>query len=164
MLHEVSGDILLSKAQAIGHGVAPNDSFDSGLALALRENWPSLYKDFRHYCQTRHPQPGELWTWTSSEGQRVINLMTQDAAYDTGAKPGKATVERVNHTLRALRKLVEEEKIASLALPRLATGVGGLDWKDVSPLVARHLGDLTIPVYVYATYRKGVSAEEPAAR
>ena len=164
MLHEVSGDILLSRAQAIAHGVSPNDSFSSGLALALRESWPSLYKDFRHYCQTRHPQPGELWTWTNAEGQRVINLMTQDAAYDTGAKPGKATVERVNHTLRTLRKLVEEEKLASLALPRLATGVGGLDWKDVAPLVERHLGDLEIPVYLYTTYRKGVVAAETAAR
>jgi len=164
MLHEVSGDILLSKAQAIAHGVAPNDSFNSGLALALREGWPSLYKDFRHYCQTRHPQPGELWTWTNAEGQRVINLMTQEAAYGSGAKPGKASIERVNHTLRALRKLVEEEKFASLALPRLATGVGGLDWKDVAPLVERHLGDLQIPVYLYTTYRKGVAAEETAAR
>lgn len=164
MLHEVSGDILLSKAQAIGHGVSPNDSFNTGLALALREAWPSLYKDFRHFCQTRHPRAGELWTWTSAEGQRIVNLMTQDAAYDAGAKPGKASVEQVNHVLRALRKLVEEEKIASLALPRLATGVGGLDWKDVAPLLDRHLGDLEIPVYVYTTYRKGVAAEEPAAR
>lgn len=90
--------------------------------------------------------------------------MTQDAAYDTSAKSGKATVERVNHTLRALRKWVEEEKFASLALPRLATGVGGLDWKDVAPLVERHLGDLEIPVYLYTSYRKGVAAEETAAR
>ncbi len=25
MIHEVSGDILLSKAEAIAHGIAPND-------------------------------------------------------------------------------------------------------------------------------------------
>lgn len=34
MIHEVAGDILLTKAQAVAHGVAPNDHFDSGLALA----------------------------------------------------------------------------------------------------------------------------------
>jgi O-acetyl-ADP-ribose deacetylase (regulator of RNase III) len=39
MIHEVSGDILLTTAQAIAHGVAPNDHFDHGLALALRETW-----------------------------------------------------------------------------------------------------------------------------
>lgn len=37
MIHEVAGDILLTKAQAIAHGVAPNDPFDQGLARALRE-------------------------------------------------------------------------------------------------------------------------------
>ena len=36
MIQEVSGDILLSKAHAIAHGIAPNDDFHSGLALALR--------------------------------------------------------------------------------------------------------------------------------
>ena len=36
MIHEVSGDILFTKAQAIAHGISPNDSFDQGLARALR--------------------------------------------------------------------------------------------------------------------------------
>jgi hypothetical protein len=42
----------------------------------------------------------------------------------------------------------------------LATGVGGLDWKEVMPLIAKHLGHLSIPVYVYTTYRPEVEAEE----
>ena len=52
MIHEIAGDILLSKAALIAHGIAPMDDFHSGLALALRERWPALYKDFRHYCHT----------------------------------------------------------------------------------------------------------------
>lgn len=56
MIHEVEGDILLTRAQVIAHGVATNDDFKNGLALALRERWPALYKDFRHYCQTFHPK------------------------------------------------------------------------------------------------------------
>ncbi len=48
MIYEVSGDILLSEARAIAHGVAPNDNFANRLpALSLREHWPALYKDFR---------------------------------------------------------------------------------------------------------------------
>ena len=61
MIHEVSGDILLSKANVIAHGVSPNDDFHQGLALALREKWPAMYKDFRHYCRTEHPKPGAVW-------------------------------------------------------------------------------------------------------
>ena len=32
MIYEVTGDILLSKADAIAHGVAANDPMDQGLA------------------------------------------------------------------------------------------------------------------------------------
>lgn len=162
MLHEVSGDILLSQADAIAHGVAPNDDHKQGLALALRENWPAMYKDFRHYCQTTHPKAGGIWAWAGADGRRVVSLFTQEAAYEHGTKPGRASVEHVNHALKALRKWVETEGVRSLALPRVATGVGGMDWATVRPLIEKHLGDLAIPVYVYATYHPGVAAAEAA--
>ena len=52
MIKQVSGDILLSKARLIAHGVAPNDDHAQGLAHSLREYAPAMYKDFRHYCKT----------------------------------------------------------------------------------------------------------------
>lgn len=160
MIHQVTGDILFTRAQALAHGIAPNDHFSSGLALSLRERWPALYKDFRHYCQSTHAKPGGLWTWAGADGKRVINLFTQEAAYDSGSKPGRATVENVNHALRELHKLIEAEKIQSLAIPRLATGVGGLSWDDVFPLIQKHLGGVDIPIYVYTAYESGVRASE----
>jgi O-acetyl-ADP-ribose deacetylase (regulator of RNase III) len=161
MLKELSGDLLLSRAAAIAHGVAPNDPFSHGLALSLREKAPSLYKDFRHYCQTHHPRAGSLWTWAGSDGVRIVNLFTQEAVEGHhGGSPGRASVSNVSHALKALRQLVEAEQLQSLALPRLATGVGGLQWDDVRPLIAQHLGDLHIPVYIYATYHAGVAGKE----
>lgn len=155
MIRYVSGDLLQSKAQLIAHGVAPNDNFHQGLALALRENWPALYKDFRHYCQTQHPKAGECWVWAGANGQRIANLLTQEEAYGHGSKPGKATVANVNHALRALHKFIESEGITSVALPKLATGVGGLDWADVKPLIEQHLGGLKAEVEVVETYVPG---------
>lgn len=164
-IHEVEGDILLSGAEAIAHGVAPGDHFDSGLALALRERWPSLAKDFRHYGRIDHPKAGTLWAWSgvAEDGApvRILNLLTQEAAENAIGRPGKATTENVGHALKALARFVEEEGITSLALPRLATGVGGLEWAEVKPLIERHLGALDIPVYVYVVYHKGQKAREP---
>lgn len=158
MLKEVMGDILLTKAELVAHGVAPNDGHANGLALSLRQQWPAMYKDFRHYCQTVTPKTGELWAWAGAGGVRIVSLFTQDQAPSHGANPRKATIENVNHCLKALAKFIEGEKIKSVALPRLATGVGGLDWKDVKPLIEKHLGHLAIPVYVYVTYQPGVQA------
>ena len=161
MIRDVEGDILLSKAQVVAHGVAPGDHFDSGLALALRERWPAMVKDFRHYCQTSNPEAGSIWFWAGAGSPAIINLMVQEAAARHGDKPGKATLENVHHALKALAKLVVKENIQSLALPRLATGVGGLDWSDVKLLVEKHLGGLGIPVFVYTVYHKNVAAMEP---
>jgi len=160
LIHVVSGDILLSKAQAIAHGIAPNDPFDRGLAQALRERWPTMHRDYRHYGHQSHPQPGEIWEW-GGFGARVFNLLTQEGDWGHGSKPGRATLANVNHCLRQLRHALMKHEIKSLAVPRLATGVGGLNWEDVLPLIEKHLGDLPVSVYVYATYQTGIQASEP---
>lgn len=161
MLYEVEGDILLTDAQAIGHGVAPNDDFKQGLAYGLREGHPELYKEFRSQMHKKHMPEGSVWKWTGADGKQVYNLFTQEHSKGHGATPGKAKTSYVNHSLKELRKQIEDEAIASIALPKLATGVGGLEWDEVKPLIEKHLGDLNIPVYIYSKYTKGVKAQEP---
>jgi len=119
-----------------------------------------MYKDFRHYCQNHHVEPGDLWTWGGTDGVRILSRFTQETAKHEHANPGKAHIEHVNHALRELHKLVLKEKFTSLALPRLATGVGGLDWQAVRPLIDTHLGGLEIPVIIYRTYQSGVKAAQ----
>lgn len=161
MIYEVAGDILLTRAAAIAHGVSPNDNFGQGLALSLREQWPAMYQDFRHYCKTQKAEAGGLWTWVGADGRRIVNLFTQEPPKSAGGHPGRATLQHVGHALRALHGVVEAEKISSLALPRLATGVGGLAWSEVQPLLEKHLGALKIPVIVYTRYEHGLAAKEP---
>lgn len=160
MIHEVTGDILLSKAQVIAHGVAPHDHFAQGLALSLRGQWPAMVKDFRHYCHNENPKPGSAWIWSGPGSHRIVSLLTQDPSDGPAGRPGRASTDYVNHALRALRQIVESETLTSIALPRLATGVGGLDWSHVRPLIEHHLGDLKIPVYVYTRFESGVQADE----
>ena len=161
MLYQVAGDILLTRAAAIAHGVGPHDNFGQGLALSLREKWPELYQDFRHHCKTQNPDAGGLWNWVGADGSQIVNLLTQDAPKAVGGHPGRASVKHVGHALRHLHRLIDKENIKSIALPRLATGVGGLDWSVVEPLVEQHLGQLQIPVIIYTTFIKGQAANEP---
>lgn len=160
MIKEVIGDILLSKSDAIVHGVAPNDDFKQGLALTLRERWPSMYKDFRHFCYTTHPKTGDLWSWKGAGGPAIVNLFTQDPPPQSGGHAGKSSLEHVGHCLKALKKEAQGRGFKSVALTRLATGVGGLDWEKVKPLVEKTLGGSGLKVYIYSTYTKGVTAQE----
>lgn len=160
MIKEVEGDILLTGAEAIAHGVAPMDHFDRGLALALRSNYPSMAKDFRHYCHLTNPSPGGAWIWSGVGGARIINLLTQEPAKQLNGHPGAAKLPSVNHALKELVKIVKQENIKSLALPRLATGYGNLDWEKVKPLIYNRLEELDIPVYIYTLYVKDKKAAE----
>lgn len=160
MIHEVKGDILLSDAEAIAHGIAPNDHFEQGLAFSLREQWPAMYKDFRHNMHSQRPKEGSIVVWASSEGKRMVHLLTQQHSPGNNANPGEATLKFVNHALRELRAWIDKEGVKSVALPRLATGVGKLDWNEVKPLIEQHLGDAACATYVYVEYQKGLKADE----
>ncbi len=164
MIYQVEGDILHSQAAAIAHGVAPNDPMDQGLARSLHEMYPMMHKDFHHWCHGRHPKPGTAWMWGGVDGVRIVNLLTQEGGYEHGSRPGKSSLSNVRHALQALKKMIASEGFESIALPRLATGVGGLDWADVAPLIESELGDLDIPVYVYSSYVPGKKAKEPTAQ
>ena len=138
-----------------------NDPMSQGLALALHERYPSMHKDFHHWCNQHHPEPGAAWLWGGADGMRIVNLITQEGGYGHGGKPGKATEKNIRNSLRALAKIVTQEGFKSLALPRLATGVGGLEWDAVWPILEERLGELDMPIFVYAEYRPDVQAAEP---
>lgn len=162
MIQEVTGDILLSRAQVIAHGIAPDDGHNQGLALSLRQRWPAMYEDFRRHCQSTHPKPGSLWAWSGAEDKRIVALFILAAAYQHGVRPGRATREYLQQALTGLRTWLLAETCRSLALPRLASGMGGLEWGEVHALIDQHLGDLPMPVYLYTTFHSGEQADERA--
>ena len=124
-----------------------------------------MVRDYRHFAHQSRPKAGEIWAWAGVDEQgatrKIINLITQDML-DQGkaSRPDKATLMHVEHTLKALAKYCHAEDIKSLALPRLATGVGGLHWADVKPLIQMHLSEMGIPVVIYETYRQAIKADE----
>lgn len=161
MIYDVSGDILLTRAQAIVHGIAANDPMTEGLALSLHKQYPSMHKDFHHWCHKDHPSPGAAWMWGGAGGVRIVNLITQEGGYGHGTRPYKATIKHVRDSLKELTRIIEKEAITSVAIPKLATGVGGLAWEDVRPVIEERLGALDIPVYLYSEFRPGQQASEP---
>jgi O-acetyl-ADP-ribose deacetylase (regulator of RNase III) len=161
MLHQVKGDILLTKAQAIAHGVGLNDPMNQGLALSLHNLYPAMHKDFHHWCHQQHPNTGDAWMWGGVDSVRIINLITQEGGYEHGSKLGKATIKNVKHSLRELVKIIKKENISSLALPKLSTGVGCLNWDDVWPVIEERLGALDIPIYVYTEFHAEMKPNEP---
>lgn len=156
MIKEVSGNILETSAEAIVQGIAPFDHFNQGLALSLKEEWPAMAQDFRHYCHLTNPDPGTVWIWSGPGGKRIINLLTQDPSEGEkhSGHPGKASLSNIRHCLKNLSELTQKENIGTIALPKIGCGPGGLDWEDVRPLIYQYLEKSTADVFLYTHYRR----------
>src|SRR5690606_18574698 len=116
MIRKVEGDILESKAQFIAHGIAPQDHFDTGLALALRERWPSLVRDYRHAIHGKPLASGEIWAWRGVDAdgstRGIVNMLTQDMLGTGGAakRSEEHTSELQSRGNLVCRLLLENKK------------------------------------------------------
>ncbi len=161
MLHPVAGDIILTRAEVLAHCVASADPMDSGLALVLRQRYPQLQQDFERWCRRRHPQPGTAWLWPGTPSAPTIaTLVTHEYRAESGATAVKASERNVAEALRALAREIVDHDYRSLALPRLATGAGGLRWLAVWSVIEQCLGNLSLPIYVYVDFQSGKQAKE----
>jgi O-acetyl-ADP-ribose deacetylase (regulator of RNase III) len=78
---------------------------------------------------------------------------------------GKSRLEDIEAGLIALREVIRERKIASVALPPLGSGLGGLDWKKVRPRIdqaLQSLDDVMITVYEPSPTAETSPAARPA--
>ncbi len=161
MIYEVEGDILLSKAQVIAHGVSVNDPMGQGLAKILHENFPPMHKAFHHWCHQHHPKAGTVWVWEELKNTKIAHLIIKDGGYAHQPHLIKTSPSHIKHALHAFKKLAIKENFTSLALPRLGTGLGGIAWEEVLPIIYAELDELKIPVYVYVVYKAQKHALEP---
>jgi O-acetyl-ADP-ribose deacetylase (regulator of RNase III) len=53
----------------------------------------------------------------------------------------------------------QAQGIESLAMPALGCGLGGLDWKDVGPLMCKYLHGIDIPVAIYLPRERTIRPE-----
>ena len=148
----VTGDLFLSKAHTIAHGVNCEGKMGAGVAVEFRRFFPDMYKEYRKLCHKNILKAGSYFLW--KEGTPwVLNLATQSGK--RGAK-----IYYVENVLQCLAENCGHEGISSIALPRIASGLGGLKWGTVKSIIDTHLGELSIPVVVYENYIQGLEAEE----
>ena len=146
------GDLFLSRAQTLAHGVNCRGRMGAGIAVEFRRRYPNMYKEYRQRCHREELRPGDLFLWKDGTPW-ILNLATQD-------RTSGARFTFVEECLTRLARDYANEGIASLAMPRIAAGLGGLAWSEVRELIDFLLGPLPIPVFVYEEYVEELAADE----
>ncbi|QLE72257.1 macro domain-containing protein [Streptomyces rectiverticillatus] len=138
------GDLFsASDVDALAHGCNCAGAMGRGIAVEFKRRWPMMYREYRVRCQSGEFGIGDVFPWRASEGVVIYNLGTQ-AHWRVGATlPGVVTA------VKAMLDHAAEHGVRRIAMPRIAAGLGGLDWRAVEAAITPVIESAQSDVIVY---------------
>ncbi len=138
------GDLLKSSAQTLVNTVNCVGIMGKGVALAFKQQFPDMFKDYVRRCEGHEVQLGKPYLYKRVVRPWIINFPTK------GHWRSVSHLDDIVEGLCYLEAHIGRWGIESLAMPPLGCGQGQLDWAVVGPTLYRHLKGLKIPVELYA--------------
>ena len=126
------GDILKADAQALVNTVNCVGVMGRGIALQFKKKFPDNFSAYKKACDANELKLGQVFIYDMGQmfnPRYIVNFPTK------GHWRSKSKLADVEAGLVELVKEVEARKIKSIAIPPLGCGLGGLNWKDVRPLI-----------------------------
>jgi O-acetyl-ADP-ribose deacetylase (regulator of RNase III) len=147
MLTEEHRNLLEAPADALVNTVNTVGIMGKGLALQFKQAYPGNFRAYESACRRGEVHLGKMFTYETGRLDRprfVINFPTK------GHWRSRSKLSDIKAGLDDLRDVIRERHIDSIAIPPLGCGNGGLDWRDVRPLIVEALADLpNVRVMVY---------------
>ncbi len=143
---------MLSRAHVLAHGVNCEGRMGAGIAVEFKRRFPSMFTRYREMCNDGRLTPGGVYL-EKNTSPWVLNLATQ-------SKVGRAELAYVHSCIKWIADHFEQEGITTMAMPRIAAGLGKLPWEPVEQIIQELLQPLPLPVFLYDQYVKGVEADE----
>lgn len=134
MIKEVSGNLLAADADALVNTVNTVGVMGKGIALQFKRAYPAMFEDYARAARASEIVRGRMHVWPTGamNGPKyVINFPTK------GHWRAPSRLPDIETGLVDLVRVVRELQIRSIAIPPLGAGSGGLDWRDVEPLIRR---------------------------
>lgn len=147
MIRYARADILRADVEALVNTVNCVGVMGRGLALQFKRAYPANFKAYVAACERGEIQPGRMFVFDTgglTDPRYIINFPTKVHWR------GKSRIDYIEAGLDSLVAAITSRGIRSIAIPPLGSGLGGLDWADVKPLIERALADLPqVDVVVY---------------
>jgi O-acetyl-ADP-ribose deacetylase (regulator of RNase III) len=171
LLSWVDGDMFFSHMQTLTISVNIVGSMGKGLASRVKYQFPDVYVKYQDVCREKLLEIGKpyLYKRETSFDQMLADepsLLTENNAvkwfllFPTKRHwREKSNLDDIEKGLQWVRDNYKREKIQSLAIPALGCGLGGLNWREVGPLMCRYLADLDIQVAIYLPQEHPVPKE-----
>lgn len=138
------GDLLNSEQQGLVNTVNLNGFMGKGIAYQFKKKFPLNYEAYVKACKNKEIDIGKVFIFEEND-KTIINFPTK-INWREGTK-----IEYVESGLKSLKNEILQRNIKSIAIPPLGCGNGGLNWKNVKPLIEAYLSDLSnaISILIY---------------
>lgn len=139
MITLARGNILNAETQAVINTVNTKGIMGKGIALQFKKAYPNMFKAYAKACKEGKVAIGKMFVWendTMFGPSYIINFPTKE----DWRKPSK--IQYIQDGLQDLVEVIRKYKITSIAVPPLGCGNGGLDWREVKPLIISALEKL----------------------
>lgn len=137
MLEFVKGDFFDYDADIRINTVNCVGVMGAGVALAFKNKYPEMFKEYVKICKSGELKPGKPVSWSNedmfSAGITIINFPTKDH----WRRPSE--YEYVENGLKWLANYLLDKKDKVVTLPALGCGHGGLKWEEVKVLIHTYL-------------------------
>lgn len=134
MIEDGSGNVVTADVDAVVNTVNTVGVMGKGIALQIKRAYPEVYDSYRAAHQRGELRIGRMHVHDRGVlGPRryVINFPTKR----DWRQPSRLT--DIEAGLIDLVRVLDELGVASVAVPALGCGNGGLNWHDVRPLIER---------------------------
>ncbi|MBC7265253.1 MAG: DUF4433 domain-containing protein [Chloroflexi bacterium] len=167
----VDGDMFFSHMQTLTISVNIVGVMGKGLASRAKYQFPDVYVVYQDVCRRKILEMGKPYLYKreipleqtladepfsmaeNGESKWFLLLPTKRHWRD------RSNIGDIEKGLQWIRERYKQEGIKSLALPALGCGLGGLEWREVGPLLCRYLADLDIQVAIYLPQEKKIPEE-----
>lgn len=138
MVDTVRGDLLEADADALVNTVNTVGVMGKGIALQFKQAFPDNFKAYEKAVVAGEVVPGRMFVFCTCRlrPRYIINFPTKRHWR------GKSRLEDIKMGLEDLVRVVRNLGIQTLAMPPLGCGNGGLDWREVRPLIEAAMADL----------------------
>lgn len=154
MLHYTDTTVFNVNAQTIVNTVNCVGVMGAGLALEFQLRFPEMEKDYVERCRKKEVKTGKPYLYKNYETVWILNFPTKNH----WKYPSK--IEWIDEGLKYFSSRYQQGGITSIAFPKLGCSHGGLDWRDVSPLMEKYLGNLDIDVFICLDQEKEATGVE----
>jgi O-acetyl-ADP-ribose deacetylase (regulator of RNase III) len=132
------------------HGCNCAGAMGKGIAVQFKEKFPKMYKEYKRMCLEKEFGLGDVFEYDYGTGY-VFNLGTQ-LTWRT-----KADLKAIEQSLKKMLSFAVDNGIEDIALPKIGSGLGGLQWEEVKNILEKVSKEyIGVNLFLVENYRESI--------